>query len=97
MLETYESDMCQVVKFAGCMDTARCAVVEPDLHASLVRPESPVVFDLSEVDFVCSAFLRLCILAYQKTGTLGFRIVNVNPQIKRVFKIAGMDRLLEGE
>ena len=44
-----------------------------------------------------SAFLRLCIDAYQSAGDHGFQIVNVNPLVKRVFTIAGLDGMLKAD
>ena len=58
---------------------------------------TPVIFDLDGVDFVSSAFLRLCIYAQRQAGDHGFQIVHVGPYVKRVFKIAGLDAMLKAE
>jgi anti-anti-sigma factor len=82
-------------KFTGRLDTAKCAQIEPDLRALLARVEGPVVFDLDGVEFVSSAFLRLCIYAHRNAGDHGFEIINAAPPIKKVFKIAGLDTMLK--
>jgi len=82
-------------RFQGRLDTAKCAQIEPDLRASLARISSPVVFDLLAVNFVSSAFLRLCVYAYRQAGDHGFHVINPEPSIKRVFKIAGLDDMLK--
>ncbi len=76
------------------MDTAACEQMEADLQASLAETDTSVTFDLAGVKFISSAFLGLCVRAYQKTGDAGFEIINVEPKIKRVFKIAGLDGML---
>jgi anti-anti-sigma factor len=55
-----------------------------------------VVFDLAGVDFVASAFLRLCLMVQQKAAGHQLTLVNVSPPIKKVFKIAGLDKLVVG-
>jgi anti-anti-sigma factor len=94
MLHTCESEGAQVVKFEGCIDTARCAEIEADLRTSLAQSTSAIVFDLAGVDFICSAFLRLCIYGRQIAADRGFQIANASPPVRLVFKIAGLDGLL---
>lgn len=53
-----------------------------------------VVFDFEKVEFVTSAFIRLCITIAKKVGEDHFSIVKTNPQIKKTFKIAGLDEQL---
>lgn len=86
-----------VIRFEGRLDTARCAEIADEVRAATAAPAAPVVFDLSGVEFVCSAFLRLCICAHRGAGEHGFQIVNVHPAIKRVFKIAGLDAMFKCE
>lgn len=68
--------------------------MESELQASLSDGEGAVVLDLAGVKFVSSAFLGLCVRAFQKTSKQGFEIINVAPTIKRVFKIAGLEQML---
>ncbi len=76
------------------MDTVTCEGMEVDLQTSLTENDSSVVFDLTGVKFVSSAFLGLCVRAFQKTSKQGFEIINMEPTIKRVFKIAGLEQML---
>ena len=82
------------IHFTGKLDTATCQEMEPELREKLADGNAAVVFDLAQVDFVSSSFLRLCVLAYQKAGVGGFQVINVSPAIKKVFMIAGMDAML---
>jgi anti-anti-sigma factor len=85
------------IPFQGRLDTARCAEMESDLRARIAEAGGAITFDLAGVDFVSSSFLRLCVFAYQKVRGDGFQIVNASPTIKKVFKIAGLDKMLKEE
>jgi anti-anti-sigma factor len=79
------------------MDSAKCAEMESEVLAALTGSNTAIVFDLEEVDFISSAFLRLCIHGQREARDHGFHVVNVGPYIKRVFKIAGLDAMLATE
>ena len=94
---TCESPDLLLIRFEGRMDTARCGEIADELRTKVTAPAGPVVFDLQQVDFVSSAFIRLCIHAYQQATSGGFQIVHACPAIKRVFKIAGLDTMFQCE
>jgi anti-anti-sigma factor len=54
-----------------------------------------VVFDLKEVNFIASSFIRICMNRVKLTGSGNFCIINCDPAIKKTFKIAGLDELLK--
>lgn len=85
-----------VCTLAGHFDTVQSQKLQDLLRARLAMPQ-PVVFDLAGVTFVCSAFLRVCLLAAKTAGTTQFAILGLTPPIKRVFKIAGMTELFTCE
>jgi anti-anti-sigma factor len=97
MLQVCEPQDRLTLAFDARMDTAKCEQVNAQVRAAVTAPGKPVVFDLNGVEFVSSAFLSLCIFAHQQAGGHGFRVVNVGPFVKRVFKIAGLDRMLGDE
>jgi anti-sigma B factor antagonist len=84
-----------VIVFEGNIDTAKCDAMEEEVCSLSTNANKPVEFDLTQVEFVSSSFLRLCILASQRAGIDRFRIGGANPSIKRVFKIAGLDAMLK--
>ena len=53
-----------------------------------------LAFDLSGVDFISSAFLRLCLQAAKLSGGGAFRLVGVSPAVKKLFVVAGLEHLL---
>jgi len=85
-------------KFAGNLDTEISMNIQPEIEeriATRLVPQSEkrllVDFDFSDVDFVTSTFIRLCVLYAKKVGKVNFSIINSNPFIKKTFKIAGLD------
>ncbi len=81
-----------IIVFEQTLDTRACNELEEELIRAMDDCESnglPVVFDLTEVDFIASSFLRLCMKASRQLGSENVSIVNVAPPIKKVFKIAG--------
>lgn len=89
-------------KFQGRMDTLRSnGAMEAfkndfdGLLSSGVRAkELKICFDLSGVDYISSSFLRLCISSTRGIKQANFSIINTAPEIMKVFKIAGLDGLL---
>ena len=54
----------------------------------------PVVFDMKDVTFVSSMFIRICLQVYKQMGANRFQVINLSPDVKKVFKIAGLDQQL---
>jgi anti-anti-sigma factor len=83
-----------VCSFPNRMDTENCQKVETDIFDKVQESQIPVVFNLEEVDYVASMFLRLCIQIAKKVGTENFSIINLHPNVKKVFMLAGFDKQL---
>jgi len=88
--------------FKGKMDTLRSNRAVEDfkgefeslLSSGVSAEELKICFDLSEVDYISSSFLRLCISSARDIKTGNFSIINTGPEIMKVFKIAGLDPML---
>ncbi len=68
-------------------------------HSTTVTqaPSSPItqiLFDLGQVDYVSSGFMRLCVQTAKQMQQGSFRIINTKPLVMKVFKVAGLDELL---
>jgi anti-anti-sigma factor len=94
MPQTCESQEQLRIEFEGSLDTAKCMQIEAEVRGAVDGSTVPVVFDLAKVDFISSAFLRLCIHAQHQAKEHGFRIAGAGPSVKRVLKIAGLDAML---
>ncbi|HJO92809.1 MAG TPA: STAS domain-containing protein [Victivallales bacterium] len=58
-----------------------------------IKDAESVVFDLAEVAYISSSFLRLCLIASKEMkGKMS--IVNVAKSVLNVFKLAGMIKIL---
>ncbi len=53
-----------------------------------------VNFNLQDVDYIASSFIRICVATAKQLTDGNFRISNTNPMIKKVFKISGLDEIL---
>ncbi len=82
--------------FSGRLDTNVSREIEAQIEneiqkAKNVNPSIEIIFDVEDVTFIASAFIRICIKAAKITGKQNFSIINSSPAIKKTFKIAGLD------
>ncbi len=94
MVEFVESPGTLTCRFASRMDTGTCQAIEASVRERTAGTPHAVVFDLAGVDFVSSAFLRLCQIVYKQVEGGRFRICHASPLVTRVFKISGFDKLV---
>ena len=78
--------------FGERLDTAACLSLEKGLLDKVKEVKSQVVFDLGKVNYIASSFLRLCFQTAKECGEVNLSLINVNPEIKRVLKVAGVDK-----
>lgn len=83
-----------ICRFHGMLDTNIALIIADDLKKHHVDEVSMVTFDMKDVDFICSGFIRLIILTAKKTGKDNFALKHVQPPVARVLKIAGIDELI---
>jgi len=89
--------------FSGRLDGLVCSEIENELlqRTTNFQKESDnveivrVVFDLSEVIYISSAFLRLCLIQSKMFGRDRFSVTNVSEEIRKVFHISGFDEIME--
>ncbi len=80
-----------IVQPVGRIDTNTSADFEGKLVDVLDRQEINIVIDLSAIDYVSSAGLRVFLMAAKKLKSLGgnFILAGMNDHIKEVFDISG--------
>ena len=76
--------------FLKRMDTEACQECEGPLFEKIEQAKN-VKFDLKDVDYVSSLFLSICLRASKALGPDKLSIINLHPNVKKVFKIAGID------
>ena len=83
-----------IISFAGKLDTATCIDFEDELYEQLKTGLSSVIFDLNEVDYISSMFLRVCTKTAQKIGKEKFSIINVTEPVMKLFKLTRLNSFL---
>ena len=76
--------------FMGPLNAERCQQVQEDLIQKIEATEGIVNFDMKEVTFASSSFLRIVLTVNKRVGKERLKITNVDPQVKKVFKMSGL-------
>ncbi|MCX6250857.1 MAG: STAS domain-containing protein [Bacteroidetes bacterium] len=102
--EYYSKEKHLVCRFAGRLDTSICITLSEEIQQKLQelkqgqgekdQPEEKIDFDMKDVTFISSSFIRICLITFNQTGKGNFAIINCDPFLKKTFKIAGLDDLL---
>lgn len=86
--------------FKGRMDSLATSELEGEFNRRLLEITSSagnnirVIFDLAGVDYIASAFIRLCLQTVKSIEGGNFSVKNTSPMIMKTFKIAGLESLL---
>ena len=94
MIEYSVQDNALVCAFQGRMDTANCQMIGDELSRKVAEARLPVIFDLQNVDYVSSMFLSLCLKIFKQVGTGNLSLRHIQPNVKKVLKIANLDALI---
>ena len=78
----------------GRLDTIASQEIDPEID-KLDDLEKSLIFDFSQVDYISSTFLRICLKKHKEMGMEKFWIRHPKPDVKKVFMIAGLDRLIK--
>jgi anti-anti-sigma factor len=81
----------------GKLDTMNCAVLDNELTQNLSNGITTVIFDLKDVDYISSTFLRTVIRLVKAYGKENFAITNVQPSVMLVFKISNLAEIIRME
>ncbi len=77
------------VALAGRLDTVTSPALEAELNANLEGVES-LVLDLSALDYLSSAGLRVLLAAQKTMNRQGaMKVVNVNEVVMEIFEVTG--------
>jgi anti-anti-sigma factor len=93
MIEVSQNKDELIFKFLEQMGSKNSLEAEKLINDKLKIDNSPtkIIFDLKEVDYIASAFLRICIITAKKAGNEKFSIVNIQPQVRKIFSISGLE------
>lgn len=79
----------------GRADASNSENIEKEIESYFSEAVNSMVLDLSEVEYISSAFLRVCLKLVKKFGKENFTIINVQPTVLKVFKIANFTELIK--
>lgn len=82
-----------ICKFSGKLDTVVSQVIENDVITHVQITHKPTVFDLKDVNYISSAFLRISISSARVTPNMKIKIINAIPDIKEIYKTAGLGKI----
>ena len=94
MLNVIEKDDTLTFKFDSRMDTFKSQEIESEINAWTKESKGKFIFDLQNVLYISSYFLRLCLSTMKAVGKDNFVITNVRADILKAFTIAGFDKQL---
>lgn len=85
--------------FSGRLDTLAVQklseVIQVNLPVKEGIPSDNIRFDLKDVEYISSSFIRICVSVAKQAGPGHFSIVHCQPFIKKTFKISGLDEILK--
>lgn len=94
-IEEHTTGGATVVRLSGRLDTATAPGVHEHLDTIVDADVGLVIVDLSRVDFMSSAGLRVLLATAKRlrpSGTL--RIFGLNPTVEDVFEMSGFSMIL---
>jgi len=97
MIDISVDDGKLVCTFKGRLDTVNCAKWEKELLDKVGSEKIPVIFDLGNVEYVASGFLRVCLQISKLAGAENLKLINVNEYVRKVYSLSGFDKYLSIE
>ncbi len=88
------------IRFEGKLTSDRCRELQVKTAAEIAdllfaHPQARLAFDLEGVDFIVSAFIRICLMTARQLPKGNFTIVHCRPEVRKIFAVAGLDKLIE--
>ena len=86
-----------LVKLVGKLDIQGVNAINGEFAAKVSNSETPVILDLSQVDFIASLGMRVLLTAARELAKRGARLVLLKPQalVKEALSVAGLDEILK--
>lgn len=85
------------VAIAGRLDTTTSPQLEGELRTA-VNGITELTFDLEKLEYISSAGLRVLLTAQKVMNKQGeMKIINVNPDVREIFEVTGLDEILNVE
>jgi anti-anti-sigma factor len=82
-----------VCTFSKRMDTTECIKEESNILEKIDKAGT-ITFDMQDVEYIASSFLRICRKAADKVEEGNFTIINTAAPVSKIFRIAGLSKIL---
>jgi anti-anti-sigma factor len=82
-------------RFTGKLDTLSSQTIDAELKGKLNAEVKEVIFNLLQVDYLSSSFLRICLSTLHHIGKENLHVINVSPTVLKVFQIANLTEILQ--
>lgn len=88
-----------IVKVEQRIDTISSMGFEKTISPIIMQPNSDIVFDCTDLEYIASSGLRVILKAQKIVTTQGgkLKLVAVRPAVKKVFDMTGFSRFLDME
>jgi anti-anti-sigma factor len=96
VIKTEHYQTASVIRVTGNIDTMTAPNVADYILREIAGEKIRLIADLSGVDFVSSAGLRVLLLAVKATRSRGgdFRLIGVGQDVRHVLELSGFSRIL---
>lgn len=81
---------------SGRLDTITQGLLAEEMETVLQGEKTNLVFDMTSLDYISSAGLRVLLIAQKKINAQGtsMKIVGAKPQIKEIFDVTGFSSIM---
>jgi len=84
--------------FSGRLDTLAVQKLDEIIKINLPVKKGTsgmkIIFDLKDVDYISSSFIRVCVNVAKQAGAGQFSVVHCQPFIMKTFRLSGLDEIL---
>ena len=98
-MEVYQSKEEEFITLTidGELDASSCLVLDESIQQVVSENEKKILVDCKQLSYISSAGLGVFMSYLQEFAANDIRMVlfNLNPQVKEVFRILGLDNLLK--
>lgn len=93
------ADQKLLISLSGEIDSATSEDFYQQVAAIFTHDPKDIVFDCAALEFIDSTTLGTFVKLFKRVKTDGysFRLVNVQPRIKKLFSICALDKIMEIE
>ncbi|WP_141501595.1 STAS domain-containing protein [Paenibacillus luteus] len=97
MINVEQQDEISIISLSGRLDGTTMGEVEQRFLELLGQGMKQFVFDMSELEYISSAGLRVMLLSVKKTRAIAGKIAlcKLNANVQEVFQISGFSTIFE--